>query len=419
MIDMIRIGIILLGMLAVVPAFVQPDGSHREAVVQALREGAQYAMEVILDEEGKSRCDYNMTEGRWYPYEEPWHTGQIIYGLLEAHRITGEATYLAAARRAGDWWVSLEIKDHPKLKGMVRAIHGDHAGEVIVFATVSDGTAGLFKLYETTGDRRYAEAPTRAGKWMLENMCDLEAGLCYDNVDPKTGEVLKQNSPFHRDKEKQELYDVARPNNEGSLFLDMYEFTGEERYKEAFIALCNSLVEKQDEHGLWMDFMPNHKDQGTFHPRFNLWYAESLLKGYDLTGNRDYLDAAKRTVERYAAAQRPSGVIYYKNYLDGRADHGSICGSSVSFMGMLMIRLIDYGVGAAFKERVELCADWVLKNRFFSDHSDPNLRGAFMNIRLRFRKGKHWMVNRDVGTAMGLRFLAAYHDYLARGADKN
>ncbi len=389
--------------------------SKTKAIKQILIEGGNYAANIVLDQEGKSRCDYNITEGKWYPYEEPWHTGQIIYGLLEAYRITRRAEFLDAAIRAGDWWTSLEIKDHPKLKGMVQAVHGDHAGDVIVFATVSDGTAGLFKLYETTGINKYADVPTSAGKWMLKNMCLLDKGLCYDNVDPQTGEVLTQNSPFHRGKENQTLNDVSRPNTEGSLFMDMFEYTQDNTYKEAFIILCNSVVEKQDDYGLWMDFIPNHKEVGTFHPRFNLWYAESLLEGFDLTGDKKYLEAAKKTVDRYAAAQQKSGAIYYKNFLDGSYEHGSICGSSVSFMGMLMIRLVNYGYAAEdYEERIELCADWLQKNRFSMDHEDPNLQGAFMNIRTRFRKGKHWIVNRDVGTAFGLRFFAAYYDYLLR-----
>ncbi len=392
-------------------AFAQENAALKKQIVDAINDGANYASDVLIDENGKSRCDYNMTEGKWYGYEPPWHTGQLIYGLLEAHRITDNSKYLQTARRAGDWWVSLEIKDHPKLKGMVNALHGDHAGDFIIFATVSDGTAGLYKLYDITKDKRYGDVPTKAGVWMLNNMYVPEHGMFYDNVDPKSGEVLKANSPFWPNKKEQGLNDVARPNNEGSLFKDMYEYTGDEAYKKVFIDLCESLVEKQGPEGLWMDFMPNFKDEGTFHPRFNLWYAESLLEGYDLTKDRRYLEAAKKTVQTYAKAQRKSGVIYYKNYLNGDADHGSICGSAVSFMGLLMIRLVDYGVGDEFKDRIDLSAKWVMANRFFADHPDPNLAGAFMNIRVRNRKGKKWFVNRDVGTAFGLRFLSKYYDY--------
>jgi rhamnogalacturonyl hydrolase YesR len=383
----------------------------KDQILETIQTGAHYAMTTVLDEAGKSRCDYNMTEGKWYPYEEPWHTGQVIYGLVEAYRATGEVHFLQAAKRAGDWWTSLEIKDHPKLQGMINAIHGDHAGEVIVFATVSDGTPGLFELWKETGIEKYASVPTQAGDWMLTNMCDLGKGVCYDNVDPASGDILTQNSPFHQGKENQGLFDVARPNTEGSLFLDMYYYTKKEAYKDAFITLSNSVVEKQGKDGLWMDFIPNHIEDQSFHPRFNLWYAESLLEAFDLTGDDQYLEAAQKTVDRYIQAQRSDGTIYYKNYQDGSFAEGSICGSSVAFTGLLMMRLMKSGISKEYADQIDLCAQWLYRNRFSKDHPDTNLAGAFMNIRTRNRKGKKWMVNRDIGTSFGLRFFAKYLTY--------
>jgi rhamnogalacturonyl hydrolase YesR len=403
--------ILLLAMIPVITLCItrSAEESKEEIILQAMNEAADYLSTTIIDENGISRCDYNLTEGKWYPYEPPWHTGQAIYALTDAYRLTGKSSYLETAKKSGDWWVSLEIKNHPKLNGMLNAIHGDHAGQVIVFATVSDGTAGLFKLHEATGEAKYAEVPTRAGDWMLENMCLLDEGVCYDNVDPETGEVLKENSPFWPDKEDQGLWDVARPNNEGSLFLDMYQFTGKEEYKEAFLVLCESLVETQLE-GLWMDFMPNHKPDGSVHPRFNLWYAESLLEGYELTGDRRYLEAARKTAATFARFQKANGTIYYQNFLSGEVNKNSVCGSAVAFAGILWLRLESYGI-EEFSENIDLSLDWILKNRFSTDHPDPNLAGAVINTRLRNRHGKLWFVNRDIGTSFGIRFLAAYCDH--------
>ncbi len=383
----------------------------KESILQALESGADYTVNVLLDEKGKSNCDYNITEGRWYNYEAPWHTGQIIFGLVETYKILKKEKFLNAAKKAGDWWVSLEIKDHPKLKGMIRAVHGDHAGDVIVFATVSDGTAGMFKLYDITKDKRYADIPTQAGEWMLQNMYVKEYGVFYDTVDPKSGKVIKENSPFWPKKKNQMLYDVARPNNEGSLFWDMYQYTKKQKYKEVFIELCESLVQKQGEEGLWMDFMPNHKDEGVFHPRFNLWYAESLLNGYLLSGDKRYLQAAKKTARIFAKIQKKDGTIYYKNYLNGKEKRNSICGSAVAFSGIVWLRLLDYGVGDEFRENIEKSLNWLLKNRFSNDHPDPNLAAAFINIRTRHKKGKIWITNRDIGTSFALRFLANYYNY--------
>ncbi len=383
-----------------------------DKILDAIQVGADYCAHTLLDANGKSRCDYNMTEGKWYDYEPPWHTGQIIYALVESYKVTGNQEYLNAAKRAGNWWISLEIKDHPKLKGMLRAVHGDHAGEVIVFATISDGSAGLFRLYDLTGEKKYADAPTSAGNWMMQHMWVPEHGVFYDNVDPETGEVLKENSPFWPNKEKQGLFDVSRPNNEGSLYLDMYKYTGEEKYRSVFIQLCESLVEKQGPEGLWMDFMPNDKNDGSVHPRFNLWYAESLLEGYELTKNKQYLEAALKTARIFAKFQKKDGTIYYRNYLDGAVNQNSVCGSAVAFAGVIWMRLVKYGVGDEFKENIEKSLHWLLKNKFSKDHPDKNLAGATINTRMRRKKGKIWLTNRDIGTSFALRFFTDYYRYM-------
>lgn len=383
----------------------------KQQILRALQDGGNYACDVLLDENGKSRCDYQLVEGNWYDYEPAWHTGQIIYGLLAAYQITGNSKFLENAERAGDWWVSLEITDHPKLKGMVRAVHGDYIKNYIVFATISDGTAGLFKLHEITGVKKYAQVPTQAGDWMMRHMWNAEARVFYDNVDPESGEVLTEYSPFWAEKEKHELYDVSRPNNEGSLFKDMYEFTGETKYKKRFIEICESLVEKQGDEGVWMDFMPNNRESGRFHPRFSLWYAESLLEGYDLTSDIRYLQTALKTARVFTRFQKSSGTIFYKNYISGKINQNSICGSAVSFAGIVWLRLLQYGVGDEFAENIEKSAYWVVHNRYPADHPDPNLAGGFLETRMRFRKNKIWLTQRDIATSFGLRFLADYYRY--------
>lgn len=389
-----------------------PEARKRE-ILQAIHDGARYAAGTLLDADGKSRCDYQIVEGKWYDYEPPWHTGQLIYALVEAHRVTGTEAYLDAARKAGDWWTGLEIRDHPRLTGMVRAVHGDDT-PYIVFATVSDGTAGLFRLFDVTGVRRYADVPIGAGEWMMRHMWNAEYRVFYDCVDPVSGEVLKENSPFWAGKTTQTVYDVARPNNEGSLFKDMYEVTGDARHRAMFLELCESLLQYQDEHGLWMRFMPNHHADGSVHPRFNLWYAESLLEGYELTGDRRYLEAALKTARTHARFQEKDGTIYYTNYLTGPPNKNSICGSAVSFGGIIWLRLLQAGVGEEFRPHIERSVRWVLKNRYAADHPDPNLAGGFFETRVRMRRDRVWMVNRDIATSFGIRLLCDYLRWVER-----
>lgn len=402
---------LILFWLAVVLATVAyAQTPSRAELLDAIGTCSDYARNVLLDGQGKSRCDYNMVQGKWYPYEEPWHTGQLILGLLQAYETTGDNASLDAARRAGDWWISLEIKDNPKLKGMVGATHGDDIGNSqIVFATVSDGTHGLFELSRVTGDKKYATVAANAIGWMYEHMYDANDGVCYDLADLVTGEVLTQNSPFYKDKPQQTLDDVSRPNTEGSPFKDAYLFTGKKKFLDAQVLLSKSLVGKQSTNGLWMRYMPNHIEESSFHPRFNLWYAESLIETYELTKDSIYLEAAARTLRTYAKAQKADGTIFYDNYTNGRpSDKGSVCGSAVAFAGTLWIRLSKYGYHE-FDDNYERSIKWILKNRYPMDHPDKNLRGGVVNTRLRFKKGRVWLTQRDVGTSFGLRFLADYY----------
>ena len=386
------------------------DEALRARLLEAISTGADHAGRVLLGPDGQARGDYDILTTQWSPYEPAWHTGQLIFGLVEAYKITKDPRHLEHAKRAGDWWVSLEIKDHPKLKGMVRAVHG--AGiDNIVFATVSDGTAGLFALARLTGDDRYAAVPTCAGEWMLRNLYVPQHGVCYDAVDPVTGEVLKERSPFWPEKGKQLLTDVARPNNEGSLFKDMFAYTHDARFKTVFLALCDSLVAKQGPEGLWMEFTPNNAAKGSFHPRFNLWYAESLIEGYELTHDARYLAAARKTLVYYTKFQKKSGTIFYENFLNGTSTESSPSGSTVAFAGLLWLRMIQLGAGDGFAEPLARSLEWTLRNRYPANHPDPNLAGGFFNLRASSANSPVRLVYRDIGTAFGLRFLAAYYHH--------
>lgn len=389
-------------------------GDLSKEVFNAIASCSDYMAEVLIDSTGKSRCDYQMLNGKWNDYEPPWHTGQIIYALVEAHGVTGTRKHLDAARKAGNWWVGMEISEHPVLTGMVRAIHGDGL-EYIVFATVSDGTPGLFRLQQATGEKRFAEVPTNAGRWMMAHMYNPQFRVFYDCVDPVSGNVMKERSPFWSEKKTQTIFDVARPNNEGSLFKDMYLYTKDERYRRMFLELCESLLSYQDEHGLWMQFVPNDSAAGSFHPRFNLWYAESLLEGYALTQDRRYLEGALRTARTYARYMQKDGTFYYTNFLDGSSNKNSICGSATAFCGIIWLRLFEYGAGEEFRPKIERAARWILNNRYASDHPDRNLARGVLETRVRTKGAGVWLVNRDIATSFGVRFLCNYYTWLTKG----
>lgn len=412
-------------------SFSEGQGAQSQAAVhEALRESAAYAANVLIQPSGKGRSDYHLVTGAWNDYETHWHTGQTIWGLVEAAKLLEDPALMAAARRAGNWWVSTEFRPPHPLAGLVDAAHGDKLGPLINWTTISDGTPGLFALSRATGDAVYADAATRSGRWLWQHTrvpdsVENGEGLFYNIIDPDRGIVVTHWNPHKQgavyDPERRyplpPITELARPNIEGFLFADMCRHTGERVWCERFVEQAEHALARQHENGLWMDFEPNDPATGAVHPRFNIWNAEALLEAYDLTRERRFLEGAARTARFYKGIATDEGTIHYRLNADGSYERDSVTGSAVAFNGILMLRLRGYGV-EGFDNAIELSAGWLLKNRFAADHPDPNVAGAVVNTRYKTPGGRTAIIQRDVGTSMGLRFLALYLRSL-RGEDVN
>ena len=405
--------------------------ARKTEIATALVEVATYSRQVLLTAEGKGHADYYISDGVWVDYEVHWHTGQLIWGLVEAGKVLGDEGLIGDARWAGDWWVSTEYPQGHPFAGLVAAAHGDKLGDLINWTTIADGTPGLFALSRATGDPVYADTATRSGRWLWDNTRVPEGTpngeqLFYNIFNPDTGEVYRDwdvhtqgvpRDPARAAEEDVPVTRVARPNIEGFLFEDMCRHTGEEIWCERFLAKADALIARQGEEGLWLEFEPNTADGGQVHPRFNVWNAEALLQAYEISGDRKYLDAAARTARWAQRTMRHDGTMYYRTSVDGTSNRAEVTGSAVAFNGILMMRLKDYGYDE-FDDTVDTLATWLLNNRFASDHPDPNLAGAVLNMRQRSRDGRVSIIQRDVGSTFALRFLALYHRDLS-GEDVN
>lgn len=357
---------------------------------------------VLLDDQGRARGDYDWQSGTWREYEVAWHTGQAIKGLLWAHRVTGEPRYLARARAAGDYWVSLELKDGP-FKGMINAAHGDRLGRLINFTTVGNGSPGLFYLTRVTGDKRYADVASRAIAWLADNTrVPGEEGLYYNILDPDSGTIWTDKSPHH-DVANASVEQVARPNIEGSPFLDACLHSKAERLCKAHDALALATVQRQGADGLWMAFEPNNPDTGTVHPRFNSWNAEAMLRQWWRTKDRRFLDAALATARANAKMMRPDGSFDYVQNINGKGGSTSPTGSATAFAGILWLGLRAEGI-TDFDPQIHTAARWVIANRYPAAHPDPNLRGLVIERRI---KGQA-ILQRDLGNLFAARFLGLY-----------
>jgi hypothetical protein len=373
---------------------------------QALVEVADGIDRVILDGQGRARGDYDWEAGTWSPYEVAWHTGQSIEALLAAHAVTGDPRYLARARQAGDYWVGLELTTGP-FAGMINAAHGDRLGALINFTTVGNGTPGLFRLSEATGDPRYADVATRAIDWLRRNTAvPGQAGLYYNILDPATGTIWTDRSPHH-ETYPATVNQVSRPNIEGSPFLDACHHGRDAAMCAAHRDLALATVDRQGDNGLWMDFEPNNPETGAVHPRFNSWNAEAMLRAWHEYRDPLFQEAALRTAAANARMMRPDGSFDYSQNIDGTSGSASPTGSATAFAGLLWLGLRAEG-HRQFDPQIHAAARWLVANRFGSDHPDPNLRGLVLELRTKRDASGPTILQRDLGSLFAARFFEAY-----------
>lgn len=89
-----------------------------------------------------------------------FNTGQVIRGMLEAFRFSGEKKYLQSAIRAGNWLADIQ---HPEGYWKKNALMEEHR----VYDTFVD--APLADLWLMTGDSRYSEKALANLEWVVNS----------------------------------------------------------------------------------------------------------------------------------------------------------------------------------------------------------------------------------------------------------
>ena len=95
-----------------------------------------------------------------------FNTAQIITGLIAWHAFSKEEQVLNAARKAGDWLVSIQDKD-----GAWRM----HVYNNLTVTYSAHASCWLAELGEYTGERSYLDAAEKNFDWVLSHQ-DMETG---------------------------------------------------------------------------------------------------------------------------------------------------------------------------------------------------------------------------------------------------
>ena len=83
-----------------------------------------------------------------------WGNGRLLIGLMEYYRLTNDPQILAAATRLGDFLFDCGLHESASAVGKALAADGGAAGFATTFCSCIEG---IVRLYEITGDARYAK----------------------------------------------------------------------------------------------------------------------------------------------------------------------------------------------------------------------------------------------------------------------
>lgn len=207
-------------------------------------------------------------------------TGQVVFGLLAAHRVSGDSRYGDAARRAGDWLVDVLDSD-----GAWRR-HTYNGIPHVYYARVA---WALAELGVHTGESSYLEAARRNIRWVLSRQNDKG---WFDDAG------------FH-------THTHARPYTHTIAYtirgvLETGRCLGETGFIDAAARAAAALHAKAT----------NGSFQGTYDCEWRSRDAYACLTGnaqistiflrlFDLRGDRAYLDAAQR-VNRFLCQCQPT-----------------------------------------------------------------------------------------------------------------
>ncbi len=362
---------------------------------------------------GAMRNGYWVGLGHWEWFEPVWHTGQAILALLIAHRLSGEKRYRAAAICGGEYILRQQIvsRGDPVRHGHIRG-YVKPDSPLSNNSTFLESLLGLLELHRITGEAKWRDALLDALEWTIRNAWLERDGLILDTFDWKTGAHLRPNADCKRvftpaQIRKLGIRASARPLIEDSMFHRAYRVTDDPKYLRVFRRLADRLVADQDEWGNWIGYIPCDPFVGRFQARQAWWWGYPLLDAYREFGLKKYLRAAMRAADWYVRVQQRDGSMCYSNFTDGRMSSMlAICGSATACSALLYHELLHEFGQKQYRAPLERAVTFLLTTQHGERFPDQNARGAFFEAwGAKPGLGAHVYQVRDIATCFAIRAL--------------
>jgi hypothetical protein len=360
-------------------ACAQPAGMHLKSA--ALREGidaacawianvAQMKSDTLAGEsnshnlqhrhwKGALRGEYSAATRQWDFFCPIWHTGQAIKSLVLAARALERPALLDAARFSADFIGAERVSDPAHAHyGLIFGY--EDRGDQVNTSAILECVDGLWLLADATGEARYAEWARAAVDWVARNAY-MGEGLCRDAFEVRSWRYVAP--PWKTDK-------PGRPLIDDAVFL-------KGGHKKVFHEIAARLLREEDPPGNWIGFVPCNPVIGVLHPRQAFWWGDPLIAAYRDSGDKRYLECARRSGEWYRGAMRSDGGLFRATTRDFKTPSFGHETSGIACAAILWLDLWKETRDDRWLEAIARALHYCL-NMQFREVRDPNLKGAVL-----------------------------------------
>ena len=310
---------------------------------------------------GAIRADYRTADRKWEIAAPMWHTGQAIKALVMAGKALEDDQYLAGARVAAEF-IGAERNTDRRGKHFGLLYAYEYRPDEVNTAALFETLDGLFALTEATGERKYADWALDAAFWAARNAYRGD-GLFHDAFDLKTSQFVAP--PWGAEK-------GGRPLVDDAVLLKAYKHTRNALCRKLFFAAADRLLKEEEAPGHWNNFPPGAKS-AYGHPRQSYWWGYPLIAAYRESGERKYLDCARRVGDWYLHLTRDETDPFHGSL---RAPAG-LDTSGMACAAILWLELFEETRDARWMAAAQRALRYCLAMQF-REVQDPNLKGAFL-----------------------------------------
>ena len=230
---------------------------------------------------------------------------------------------------------------------------------------------GLMLLADKLESQEMWDQLIAAGHFIVDKMYMPDAGLFRDVYDPNTHSVLLPNPYLTKN-------DIGgRPLIDDGVLVRLYEKTGDKKFLDTHVRISETLVAEQNPPGNWIDYGPCNAEDGCIHPRHAYWWGMPLLDTYRQTGRQEFLDTAVASGRFCENAMRSDGGWIRGLYTDNKTDSFGHATSGSACAAILWLELFKETGDSHWFDSADKALAYC-RNMQFTNPKDRNLKGAIL-----------------------------------------